>query len=100
VSWDSLRDIEFDILVNATSVGMVPHVNESPVPKAILKKKIVFDAVYNPPMTKLLRDAEAAGSRVIHGTEMYLNQAALQSAMYTGRKPKLALMRKLIQSSS
>lgn len=91
-----LRWADFDILVNATSVGMFPHVDESPVPKAILKRKTIFDAVYNPPMTRLLREAKRVGARVIQGTEMYLNQAALQSELHTGVKPKAATMRKLI----
>jgi 3-dehydroquinate dehydratase/shikimate dehydrogenase len=97
--WTSLRNVEFDILVNATSVGMVPRVNESPVSKAILKKKVVFDAVYNPPMTKLLREAKNVGARIIQGTEMYLNQAALQSEMCTGQAPDLSVMRRLLKIS-
>jgi 3-dehydroquinate dehydratase/shikimate dehydrogenase len=95
-----IRSAPFDILVNATSVGMVPNVDESPVPKKILKGKIVFDAVYNPPMTKLLRDAKSVGATIIQGTEMYLNQAARQFELYTGIGPRLHTMRRILAQRS
>jgi 3-dehydroquinate dehydratase/shikimate dehydrogenase len=91
-----VHDVSFDILANATSVGMMPKVSASPIPKSLLKNKIVFDAVYNPPMTKLLRDARSVGARIVQGTEMYLNQAALQFQMYTGVKPPVAVMRRVL----
>jgi len=96
VKTSEVRIARFDILVNATSVGMVPNVNASPVPKEILKGKIVFDAVYNPRMTKLLRDAKNVGATIISGTEMYLNQAARQFLLYTGEKPDIQLMRTIL----
>jgi 3-dehydroquinate dehydratase / shikimate dehydrogenase len=96
VSWSAIGKTDFDILVNATSVGMVPNEDESPVSGKSLKGKIVFDVVYNPPLTKLLRDAKKAGARVVSGTEMYLNQASLQSTLYVGKKPNLKFMRKLL----
>lgn len=88
--------VRYDIIVNATSVGMTPHVNASPLLKSILKKAIVFDAVYNPPMTKLLRDAKNAGAQIVQGTEMYFNQAALQFELYAGVKPGISTMRKIL----
>jgi 3-dehydroquinate dehydratase/shikimate dehydrogenase len=97
IEWKSIAKSEFDILVNATSVGMFPNVDQSPVSKTILRKKIVFDAVYNPPMTRLLHDAKSVGATIIQGTEMYLNQAGLQSKLYTGRKPNASFMRRLLQ---
>ena len=97
VPWGKFAHAEFDLLVNATPVGMFPEINRSPVPKSILKNKIVFDAVYNPPMTRLLLDAKSQGAKTIQGTDMYLNQAARQSELYTGRKPVLSFMRKLLQ---
>ena len=96
MKWSEISNLQYDVIVNATSVGMTPHENETPVPKGLLRKKIVLDAVYNPPMTKFLRDARSVGATIVMGTEMYLNQAARQSALYTGRKPDLRLMRKLL----
>jgi 3-dehydroquinate dehydratase/shikimate dehydrogenase len=89
---------DFDVLVNATPVGMVPQVNHSPVPSALLRDRVVFDAVYNPPVTKLLREARASGATVVDGTEMFLNQAAIQSHLFTGRPPDLQAMRKVLRS--
>ena len=88
----------FDVLVNATTVGMFPRVASSPVPARILGGKVVFDAVYNPPMTRLLHDALRSGARIVQGTEMYLNQAARQFQMYTGRRADITLMRKILRA--
>ncbi len=87
----------FDILVNATSVGMFPAVDETPVPATLLAGKIVFDAVYNPPLTRLLRDAKKAGGLTIPGEAMYINQAAQQSRLFIGKEPDLRLMRRVFQ---
>ncbi len=100
VKWNSRTGVEFDVLVNATPVGMAPRIDESPFSKRFLRRKIVFDAVYNPPMTRLLKEAKSAGARIVPGTEMYLRQAALQSEMYTGRKPDINSMRKLLQTDA
>jgi 3-dehydroquinate dehydratase/shikimate dehydrogenase len=69
-----------DILMNGTPVGMSPNNKSSLVPKSLFRKEmIVFDAVYNPPMTPLLLDAEAAGCKIISGLEFFNHQAQLQS---------------------
>ncbi len=99
IALQNLSEVPFDILANATSVGMVPHVNESPVPTSLLRNKVVFDAVYNPPLTRLLRDAQRVGARIVPGTEMYLNQAALQFELYTGVKPAMSVMRRILARS-
>jgi 3-dehydroquinate dehydratase/shikimate dehydrogenase len=96
ISRDELRLSRFDIIINATSVGMFPHVKESPLPRSLLKARVVFDAVYNPPITRLLRDAKQAGARIVQGTEMYLNQAAVQSELFTGRRPDVGMMRRVL----
>ena len=85
-----------DIFVNASSVGMVPAIDETPVPPAMLAGKVVFDVVYNPPQTRLLREAAAAGATIIAGTEMYINQAARQSKLFAGREPDIRLMRAIL----
>lgn len=94
-----IRIAPYDFLVNATSVGMTPNVNESPAPKQALRNKIVFDAVFNPPMTKLLQDAQSVGAKIVEGTEMYINQAALQFELYAGVKPSKKFMRHLLDKS-
>jgi 3-dehydroquinate dehydratase/shikimate dehydrogenase len=96
VPLSGLRSLQADILVNATPVGMAPRPHESPFPSGILKGKTVFDAVYNPPLTKLLREAAGAGARVVRGTDMYVNQAAMQFALYAGVPADVPLMKKLL----
>jgi 3-dehydroquinate dehydratase/shikimate dehydrogenase len=93
-----IRKLECDILVNATPVGMTPHVNESPLPRQILNRKVIFDVVYNPVMTRLLREARSVTATTIPGTEMYVNQAARQSYLYTGRQPDMKLMRRILNA--
>lgn len=97
VKMANLRSVKFDILVNATPVGMFPDINESPVPKTILRNKVVLDVVYNPPMTRLLRDARSVGARIVQGTEMYIGQAAAQSHLYSGVRPSTAFMKNILK---
>jgi shikimate dehydrogenase len=83
------------ILVNATSVGMSPAGGKSPVPARLLHRRlVVFDIVYNPLLTRLLREARAAGARVIGGIDMLAWQGALAFEKWTGRAAPLSLMRR------
>jgi shikimate dehydrogenase len=84
-----------DILINATSVGMSPNSDETPVPARLLKPElVVFDIVYNPIRTRLLKEAEAAGARIIGGIDMLAWQGALAFEKWTGQPAPLDLMRK------
>jgi shikimate dehydrogenase len=84
-----------DILVNATSVGMSPASRSSPVPARFLKRRlIVFDIVYNPLETRLLKEAKAAGAKVIGGVDMLAWQGALAFEKWTGRPAPVDLMRR------
>ncbi|MFC2005964.1 shikimate dehydrogenase [Chloroflexota bacterium] len=83
-----------DILVNATSVGMSPDSNETPVNADLLRPGlIVFDIVYNPIKTRLLREAEVAGAETIGGLDMLIWQGALAFEKWTGQKAPVELMR-------
>jgi len=83
-----------EVLVNATSVGMSPDIDETPVPARLLKPGlVVFDIVYNPMKTKLLREAEAAGAQTIGGLDMLVWQGALAFEKWTGQKAPVELMR-------
>lgn len=85
----------FDVLVNATSVGMHPDVDESPVDCPIPPKMVVMDMVYNPLKTKLLKQAKKAGARTIDGVEMFVRQGA-ESLRVWGYKPPVQVMRKAV----
>jgi len=83
-----------DILVNATSVGMSPNIDETPVTSSLLKPDtIVFDTVYNPIKTRLQREAEEAGATTISGLDMLIWQGALAFELWTGLKAPVELMR-------
>ena len=79
-----IASCDADILVNTTAVGMYPKVEATPVPREALKPgMLVFDAVYNPPETRLLREAEEAGCKTVSGVAWFVNQAALQFELWT-----------------
>ncbi len=87
-----------DALVNTTSVGMWPNVDETPAPASVLRKNmVVFDAVYNPPETRLLREAKAAGCRTISGVVWFVNQAAAQFELWTGKPAPREVMERVIR---
>ncbi|MCS6862487.1 MAG: shikimate dehydrogenase, partial [Abditibacteriales bacterium] len=95
---DNLRRVlpAADLLVNATSVGMHPHEDATPVPAdALHKDLVVFDIVYNPLETVLLRDARRAGAKTVDGVGMlvYTNELAVQTC--TGLTPDVQLMRQV-----
>lgn len=83
-----------DILINATSVGMSPHTENSPVPADSLREiPLVIDIVYTPTETQLLKDAKKAGAKTIGGVDMLVWQGALAFEKWTGRKAPLEIMR-------
>ena len=88
------------LLINATPVGMHPDVSASPVPKSLLNRKIaVFDMVYIPLETRLLKDAKSAGCNAIGGSEMLLMQGAKAFEIFTGKKAPVEIMRKALMDS-
>lgn len=91
---DALRCAgDFDVLVNATSVGMREVDPSSPIPEAcIAAGQVVMDIVYKPIETELVRSASRRGATAIHGGRMLLHQAARQFELYTGRKAPLEAM--------
>jgi shikimate dehydrogenase len=84
-----------DILINATSVGMSPASRSSPVPARFLKRRlVVFDIVYNPIETRLIKAAKVAGARVISGVDMLAWQGALAFEKWTSRHAPINIMRR------
>ncbi|RJP42029.1 MAG: type I 3-dehydroquinate dehydratase [Phycisphaerales bacterium] len=83
--WEERTRSGADVLINATPVGMWPRVDDSPMPiEALGRYAVVFDVIYNPVETRLLREAKTAGCRTLSGLEMFLLQAAFQFACWTG----------------
>lgn len=77
------------LLVNTTPLGMTPNIDSSPLPEgtALTQGTIVYDLVYNPRETKLVRDAKAQGCHATTGLGMLIEQAALSFQLWTGRTP-------------
>jgi len=93
---NTLRKVIDDVnfVINCTSVGMYPNINESLLSSDMLHSKlIVEDIVYNPLKTRLLQNAEIAGARTISGIEMLVFQGALSFEIWTGIKAPVDIMR-------
>ena len=83
-----------DIIVNCTPVGMFPGIDGVPIaPRTLSPSHLVFDTVYNPLETRLLREGRDRGCKTVSGFEMFLHQGAAQFELWTGRKAPLDLMR-------
>ena len=97
-NFEEIHKLDSDILINTTSIGMFPGVDQTPVSKNILKEgMIVFDAVYNPIETRLLRDAKEQGCHTVNGLSMFINQAAEQFRLWTGIDAPIELMTKVVK---
>lgn len=87
------------LLVNATSLGMIPE-DPSPLPSGMLLPGImVFDTVYRPRQTRLLKEAEAAGCVAIGGLEMLIEQGALAFELWTGQNAPRQVMRQVVHEA-
>lgn len=96
LEWQARHTMLCDILVNCTSVGMHPNVDESPVHPSFLRPgTIVMDTVYTPETTLLVKEARARGCAVQTGVDMFVRQAAHQFQLFTGQEAPLDSMRKL-----
>jgi shikimate dehydrogenase len=88
---------EADVILHCTPVGMHPKVDASLVPVDLFRPgQVVFDAVYTPLETKLLKDAASCGVTVISGVEMFINQAVLQFERFTGKDAPVDVMRDIV----
>lgn len=88
VKWDRRAEIAADLVVNTTPLGMSGRlVGESPFPSdAFGPEQVVYDLVYNPVTTRLLKHAKAAGCRIIPGLDMFVSQAVEQFRLWTGHE--------------
>ena len=87
------------IVINATSVGMVPTENESLVKKELLSSELtVMDLVSHPKETKLLKEAKERGCKIVYGDRMLFWQGVLKFEIYTGVEPPIEVMEKAINN--
>lgn len=98
VDWSARHNYLVDILVNCTPLGMHPNVDETPYERHHLKPSmLVFDTVYNPETTLLIKDARARSCTVVTGVDMFIRQAALQFKLFTGQEGPADLMRDVLR---
>ncbi|MBN2064955.1 MAG: shikimate dehydrogenase [Sedimentisphaerales bacterium] len=89
----ALAELDADLLINCTSLGMEPDIESCPVDPAIIKDNmVVFDTVYVPLETRLLKYAHQAGAICISGLDMFINQAVKQFELFTGKTAPLEHM--------
>lgn len=85
------------ILINTTPLGMYPHVGISPIPRELLADHLfVYDIIYNPLKTQLLKDASEIGCKTLNGIDMFINQGALAFEWWTDMKPNINTMKEKI----
>ncbi|MBX9652665.1 shikimate dehydrogenase [bacterium] len=97
VDWAQRETVLVDVVINGTPVGMHPNVDDSPYGVGSMKQGMVFfDTVYNPMMTRMLRDAEERGAKVVTGVDMFVSQAEAQFEIFTGQKAPAGLMKELV----
>jgi 3-dehydroquinate dehydratase / shikimate dehydrogenase len=79
-----LKKIAFDVIINATPVGM-GNTRETPLQEKEINARYVFDMIYDPAETRLLKLAKERGAQIIPGIEMFVHQAARQFEIWTGK---------------
>lgn len=98
VSWENRGATYSDILINCTKVGMFPDVNDTPYAENWLREgQVVFDTVYNPEQTLLLKEARLRGCITVSGVEMFIRQAAVQFEKFTGQAAPVEIMTKKLR---
>lgn len=101
VEWSNRHTVNVDVLANCTPIGMHPEVDETPFDKHHLRPSmVVFDAVYNPENTLLVKDARARSCKVITGVDMFVRQACMQFHLFTGQDGPAGLMRDIIKQAT
>jgi shikimate dehydrogenase len=87
------------LIVNATDVGMFPHILDSPLPNPhwLSTKHIIFDLVYRPLITRLQSDAQAIGAKTIDGLGMFIHQGAAAFQLWTGMEMPLKQIRQVLE---
>ena len=100
ITWEN-RGSEFaDILINCTPVGMYPAINETPFQSNWMRDEmIVFDTIYNPENTLLLKEAREHRCRTVSGVEMFVRQAAAQFTRFTGQPAPLEMLKETLRNS-
>jgi shikimate dehydrogenase len=97
---EDLKDLDANILIHTTSVGMSPNREACLISEQLFKEgMVVMDIVYNPLETELLKRAKRRGCATISGLEMFIQQGAEQFRLWTGLKPPITVMRRAVKET-
>jgi 3-dehydroquinate dehydratase/shikimate dehydrogenase len=100
IEWEERHQASPDVLINCTPVGMHPEVNETPFEESgISRRMIVFDTIYNPEQTLLLKTARENGCKTVSGVEMFVKQAELQFKFFTDKEAPSDVMRDTLRKT-
>lgn len=92
-----VKQLPYQIIINATSAGMTPHEDGLPLNPDLLEGgMVVMDMVYNPLKTSFLAQAEKIGCTIVDGVAMFVHQGAVQFELWTGKKAPVDIMRKVV----
>lgn len=98
IDWGGRHSVICDTLINCTSMGMHPNLDECPIHASFLKPgMLVFDTIYTPETTLLIREARSRGCLTLTGVDMFVRQAALQFRLFTEREPPIELMERTVR---
>ena len=98
VTWANRGAQAVDVIVNCTPIGMFPEMAQSPYEQYWLRDgMVVFDTIYNPENTMLIREAREHRCQTVSGIEMFIRQAAAQFKFFTGRETSLDEMRSTLR---
>jgi len=101
IEWSARYRVPHDCVVNATPIGMHPDVNETPYAREHLRSyMVVFDAVYNPENTLLVKEARAIGCQIVTGVDMFVRQAAIQFRIWHGADAPDQVMRDALKRAT
>ena len=101
IEWEMRHHFSPDVLLNGTPVGMHPKMDDSPWDQKYLRSgMVVFDTVYNPENTMLIKHAKRAKCRYVTGVDMFVRQGAYQFKLFTGREAPHQLMRQNIKDAT
>lgn len=97
---EDIGDRNWEIIVNATSVGMTPNTHDMPIPENLLRTgQVVMDIVYNPIETMLLKKASQTGCTIVDGAAMFIHQGATQFEFWTGRSAPVSVMAETVRKA-
>ena len=101
IEWELRYEPKINLLVNGTPIGMHPDLDSSPYKAERMSEYLsVFDTVYNPENTVLVKEARRAQCKVVTGIDMFVRQAAYQYKLFTGKDAPVKLIRKTVKDAT